>query len=87
LLSLIDAMLDVPMESVLEKLPLDRETKAVLLGQPGILRPMFQLTLAQESGEWESARELSRTMHLDPEEVVGLYWQAQQWARQVSTGG
>ena len=32
LLSLIDAMLEMPMENVLEKIPLDQETKAVLLG-------------------------------------------------------
>ena len=87
LLSLIDAMLDTTMETVLDKLPLDRETRNVLLGQPGILRPVFQLMLAHESGEWESARDLSQSMKLDPEAVAGIYWQAQQWARQVSTGG
>ena len=32
LLSLIDAMLEMPMAEVLEKIPLDHETKAVLLG-------------------------------------------------------
>jgi c-di-GMP-related signal transduction protein len=86
LLSLIDAMLDIPMSAALEKIPLDRETKAVLLGQASVLRPVFQLMLAHESGEWESARDLSSTMNLDPEAVAGVYWQAQQWARQVSTG-
>jgi c-di-GMP-related signal transduction protein len=86
LLSLIDAMLDRPMLELLDKLPLDRETKAVLLGQPSVLRPVFQLMLAHESGEWNSARALSSAMHLDPESVAGIYWQAQQWARQVSMG-
>ncbi len=84
LLSLIDAMLEVPMEEALEKIPLDRETKAVLLGQPSILRPVFQLILAHESGEWAASAELCQKLHLDPEEVAGLYWQAQQWARVVS---
>ena len=42
LLSLIDAMLEIPMEDVLEKIPLDHETKAVLLGQPSVLRPVYQ---------------------------------------------
>src|ERR1700736_475725 len=40
LLSLIDAMLEMPMSEVLAKLPLDGETKAVLLGQPSTLRPV-----------------------------------------------
>ena len=86
LLSLIDAMLDMPMESVLEKIPLDHETKAVLLGQASPLRPVFQLMLAHESGEWEATAALSRSLHLDPEEAASFYWKAQQWAREVSAG-
>src|SRR3974390_819340 len=39
LLSLIDAMLETPMETVLEKIPLDSPTKSVLQGQPSVLRP------------------------------------------------
>ena len=87
LLSLIDAMLEMPMEEVLEKLPLDHETKAVLLGQPSLLRPVYQLMLARESGEWVASAELSRGMHLDADDVAGFYWQAQQWAREVSNAG
>ena len=86
LLSLIDAMMEMPMAEVLEKIPLDHATKAVLLGQPSELRPVFQLMLAHESGEWDAAAELSRGLDLDPEEVAGFYWQAQQWARAVSSG-
>jgi c-di-GMP-related signal transduction protein len=86
LLSLIDAMLEMPMEDVLDKIPLDQETKAVLLGQPSALRPVFQLMLAHESGEWEAAAQLCAGLHLDAEEVAGFYWKAQQWAREVSVG-
>lgn len=83
LLSLVDAMLEMPMADVLEKIPLDSATKAVLLGYPSLLRPVFQLVLAHESGEWEAAAELSENLHLNPEEVAGYYWQAQQWAREL----
>jgi len=86
LLSLIDAMLETPMADILEKLPLDHETKAVLLGQPSGLRPFYQLMLAQESGEWEAAAQLAQSMHLNTEDVAGFYWQAQKWAREVSMG-
>lgn len=71
------------MENVLEKIPLDQATKAVLLGQPSVLRPVFQLMLAHESGEWQAAGELNAGMQLNPEEVAGCYWQAQQWAREL----
>ncbi len=84
LLSLIDAMLEMPMAEVLEKIPLDQATKAALLGQPGELRPIFQLMLAHESGEWQAAAELSASLHLNSEDVAEAYWQAQQWAREIS---
>jgi EAL and modified HD-GYP domain-containing signal transduction protein len=86
LLSLIDAMLEMPMADVLEKIPLDHETKAALLGQSSVLRPVYQLMLAYESGDWEGAAELSRGLRLGSEDVAGFYWQAQQWARKVSSG-
>ena len=86
LLSLIDAMLEMPMTEVLEKIPLDHATKAVLLGEPSELGPVFQLMLAHESAEWEAAGELSARLHLDSEQVAADYWQAQQWAREVSSG-
>lgn len=86
LLSLIDAMLEMPMSEVLERIPLDQPTKAVLLGQPSALRPVFQLMLAHESGEWEAASSLSESLHLDPQDVAGMYWQAQLWARELSIG-
>ena len=86
LLSLIDSMLEMPMSEVLDKVPLDHETKAVLLGKPSLLRPVFQLMLAYESGEWEPARQLADTLHLDDLQVASFYWQAQQWAREVLSG-
>jgi EAL and modified HD-GYP domain-containing signal transduction protein len=86
LLSLIDAMMEMPMGEVLEKIPLDHATKAVLLGKPSELRPVFQLMLADESGEWTAAEYLCRSLRLEPEEVAGFYWRAQEWAREVSSG-
>jgi EAL and modified HD-GYP domain-containing signal transduction protein len=86
LLSLIDAMMEMPMVEMLEKIPLDHATKAVLMGQPSALRPVFQLMLAHESGEWEAAARLCRDLHLNSEDVANFYWQAQEWARNVSSG-
>jgi hypothetical protein len=50
-----------------------------------MLRPVFQLMLAHECGEWEAAHSLSAGLQLDTEEVAGFYRKAQQWAREIST--
>jgi c-di-GMP-related signal transduction protein len=86
LLSLLDVILEMPIGEILEKIPLDSETKVVLRGEPGLLRPIYQLILAYESGEWEAARSLCDTLDLEPDIVAAWYWQAQQWAREVSSG-
>ena len=86
LLSLMDAILEIPMARVLENVPVDQESKAVLLGGSSRLSPFYQLMLAQESGEWETAHALARQLHLSESEVAEKYWEAMQWARQVSGG-
>ena len=62
------------------------ETKAVLRGERSLLRPIYQLMLAHESGEWEAVRVICEGLHLDSDSAAASYWQAQQWAREVSSG-
>ena len=85
LLSAMDAILEVPMSQVLDKLPVDHEIKAVLLGEASSLRPVYQLMLALESGDWQNTAHLSQTLHLRESEVAQAHWEAMQWARQVSS--
>ena len=86
LLSLMDAILEIPMSQVLDHIPIDQETKAVLLGGASRLRLFYQLMLAQESGEWKTASDLTSQLHITESEVAECYWQAMQWAREVSSG-
>ena len=86
LLSIMDAILEVGMEVLLEQLPVERETKAALLGQKSALRPLYQLMLAQESGEWTESSELARQLKLSDDDVAAQWWQAMQWAQQASSG-
>jgi len=86
LLSMMDAILEIPIADVVSKIALDQETRSVLLGGAGRLRPVYQLMLAQESGEWEQAATLARSLKLVESDVAEAYWQAMQWARDVSKG-
>lgn len=86
LLSIMDVILEVNMPSLLQQLPVDQETKSALLGEPSNIRPIYQLMLAQESGEWEQSSVLARGLKLSDQEVALLWWQAMQWA-QEATGG
>jgi len=86
MLSLMDTILEIPMRQVLDNVPIDQECKAVLLGVTSRLRPFYQLMLAQESGAWTAVQELATQLQLSETEISEVYWQAMQWARQVSAG-
>jgi c-di-GMP-related signal transduction protein len=84
LLSLIDAILEIPMVRVVETIPVDHETKAVLLGASSKLRPLYDLMIARESGDWEGTGACARQLNLNDSDVAQAYWQAMQWARQIN---
>jgi EAL and modified HD-GYP domain-containing signal transduction protein len=86
LLSMMDAILEVSMEVLLEQIPVEHETKAVLLGQKSTLQPLHQLLLAHESGNWAKSSELAKQLKLSDEEVATHWWQALQWAQEATTG-
>jgi len=86
LLSIMDAILEVSMDVLLEQLPVDRETKATLLGQNSSLRPLYQLMLAQESGEWPQSSALAKQLNLPDGEVASNWWRALQWAQEATNG-
>jgi EAL and modified HD-GYP domain-containing signal transduction protein len=86
LLSIMDAILEVTMDVLLEKLPVEKETKAALLGQNSSLRPLYRLMLAQESGEWAESALLAQQLKMTDEEVASTWWQAMQWAQAATSG-
>jgi c-di-GMP-related signal transduction protein len=85
LLSVMDAILEVSMEVLLQQLPVDHETKAVLLGQESSLRPLYRLMLAQESGEWTQSSELAKQLKIPDEEVASTWFQALEWAQEATS--
>ncbi|MGA9503473.1 MAG: HDOD domain-containing protein [Terriglobales bacterium] len=86
LLSIMDAILEVSTVDLLKQLPVERETKAALLGEKSSLRPLYQLMLAQESGEWSQSADLAKQLRLTDEEVANAWWQALQWAQDATSG-
>jgi len=86
LLSLMDSILQMPMGVVLEGISLDRETRAVLLGQKSLLGPVYQLMLSQEAADWPKVAELCRQMRVPESLATTCHWQAMQWAREMTAG-
>jgi c-di-GMP-related signal transduction protein len=86
MVSMMDAILDVPMSEVVEKIAIDQDTKCVLLGNGGKLQPMYEMMLAQEAGNWTKAQTFATQLRVSESELGEMWWQSMHWARQVSSG-
>jgi EAL and modified HD-GYP domain-containing signal transduction protein len=80
LLSMLDGLLSVSMESVIAGMPLDEQLTDALLGRPGPLLPWLRFAAAYEKGDWQQAAELARRLGVSGEEVSRCYSEAISWA-------
>jgi EAL and modified HD-GYP domain-containing signal transduction protein len=87
MLSMMDAILEVPIGVVVEKLPLDGDTKAQLVGgKTGgttPLSPIYNLMVAREAGDWERVTTLGKQLNLSLYFMDKTYSEAMRWAHAV----
>jgi EAL and modified HD-GYP domain-containing signal transduction protein len=83
LLSLLDAMLETPMEPLLKTLPLRPEAKAALMGEKAPVGVLLGLIQNLESGDWESCVATARTLGISEEALAGAYVESMKWAAQA----
>ncbi len=90
MLSLMDAILEIPMGVVVEGLALDAKVKEQLLqakiGHESPLTPVYQLMLAREAGDWEDVTGLAKKLNLSLPFVNRAYTEAVAWAREMTAG-
>lgn len=84
LFSLLDAILDRPLDEVLTAIPMPEDTRAALLGEPGTLLTLLRLATALERGTWQDLPQLTTTLGLEEEQLAPLHVGAIQWSNQVS---
>jgi EAL and modified HD-GYP domain-containing signal transduction protein len=88
MLSLIDAILAVPMGMVVEELSLDPIVKAQLTGAKSgaktALSPIYDLMVAREEGDWGLVTQLGKQMNLSLSFMAETSNEAMRWAHQIT---
>jgi EAL and modified HD-GYP domain-containing signal transduction protein len=84
LLSLIDAIVDEDLESILAKLPLAQEIKDTLLTRKGTMAALIKLVEFIERAEWSKTSIVMEKLGLEKSKVVRHYNQAIAWADEQS---
>jgi EAL and modified HD-GYP domain-containing signal transduction protein len=77
--SLLDAMLEMPMEQALDKLSLTDAVTEALLHRTGVYGPFLQLAEATEGADINKIRQLAESLVMDPEAVNKCHIEALSW--------
>jgi EAL and modified HD-GYP domain-containing signal transduction protein len=80
LFSTLDAMMDQPLDVVLEALPLSPDIVAALLHREGPYSHVLEITLAHERGDWDTLERLAGSANT----ISTVYLEALGWAEETS---
>ncbi len=78
--SFMDAMLDVDMKMVMDKLPLTDEVKDALINRQGMFAPFLDAVVAYERRQWQPFLALLEELNVVDAPVAELYLQAVKYA-------
>jgi EAL and modified HD-GYP domain-containing signal transduction protein len=79
LLSVMDAILDQSLDSILAELPVRSEIKDALLARAGLYWRLLEIAIAHECADWEKVSALVSEIGLNEEKVSSLYISAVDW--------
>ena len=85
LFSLIDAIFDQDMESIMERLPLSEAIKRALLEGKGELADYLNLASSYEKGDWSAVSGLVTKIGVAEEKMAQCYMDAVGWADSMGT--
>lgn len=81
--SLMDAILELPMEQAMEGVPVADDVRAALLGERNHARDVLDAVVAYERGEWSALDAHAASLGLAQDRLPHLYTEAVEWAGAV----
>jgi EAL and modified HD-GYP domain-containing signal transduction protein len=84
LFSLIDAVMDDSMETLMEKLPLSDDIKKALISGEGILSDYLKLVIGYERADWGNTALAASRLGLNEESLPRCFKEALSWANSFS---
>lgn len=81
LFSLIDALLERPLWTILKKLPFSEEIVETLSGTRTTMQPYLKLSIAMNKAEWESVESLAKELKIPIEIIMKYHADANDWVK------
>jgi len=83
LFSMLDVLMDMPMESALEGVYLPDEIRAALIDHKGVLADLLELVVSLERSNWRRADEITTILKIEIQTVSEEYLAAVKWCTQM----
>jgi len=83
-LSMMDAILEIPMSAVIEGLSLNERARQLLLEHDGELAGLYQLVSAVEVGAWKAVVDSCNELGVPQDFAAGCYSEAMAWAQSLA---
>lgn len=81
--SLLDSLLDQPLETLVEEMPINETVKQALVSGDGLLGSVLALSVAYDKADWDRVAQLSRDLHLNEEQLKDSYQEALVWTNEL----
>ncbi len=82
--SMIDAIIDQPMNRIMNQLPLSDDIKDALVNDSGEYLPYIRLAKSYEKGDWDGVKAFSHQLEMNQQLLPELYMKACRWSDGVS---
>ncbi|MGC9492339.1 EAL and HDOD domain-containing protein, partial [Vibrio genomosp. F10] len=77
--SLLDSLLDQPLEELVEAMPIEEEVKEALCHGSGVLGQILLLVKAYEKADWSKVAEMTEELGLESDKVNLSYDESLKW--------
>ena len=84
--SLLDAIMDQPIDKIINKIPLSQNLVTALVARKGLLAAFLTLVIAYEQGRWSVVNELAVRLAIPEAGIPPIYLEACQWSNSVTVG-
>lgn len=82
-ISRLDSLLNIPLEEILDKLPLHEDISEALQGKQNLYKEILDLSIALETAQWSQIGERSKALELDVKDLFKLYAEANSWSNNL----
>ncbi|MBC7004630.1 HDOD domain-containing protein [Photobacterium sp. BZF1] len=79
LFSLLDSILEQPIEALIDQLPLDETVQHALINRRGYLGGILRLAVAHDQADWQTIKRLCQALKLEESVVAETYMESLKW--------